>query len=253
MIRVLLTHGGRSVIQAFLQAPQELATVLQTMASVHGFEESSMILLLTRGSTLAVQAVLETPEKIAAVIEVLGKHNLVDPGMIMVLLTHGGRPAVRALLETPEKITVTKTVFSEIELADSSIISQKLFGLISRGRVLIVDILLESLGKLSNSIRVFSQNAITDPGVILMILEMAGDSVIHILIQEPQKLADIILSSTGMQNVQTWSSVFLMNETQVPTWDQQTHSRTYTHRPSHTRTHIFMFCLLLKLLCPTVL
>ena len=37
-IRLLLTHGGRSVIRAFVQAPQELATVMQTMASAQGFE-----------------------------------------------------------------------------------------------------------------------------------------------------------------------------------------------------------------------
>jgi len=54
MIRELLTCGGQSVIRAFLEAPQELATALQTMASAHGFQESSMIVLLTHGNTLAV-------------------------------------------------------------------------------------------------------------------------------------------------------------------------------------------------------
>jgi len=53
-IRVLLTHGGRSVLQAFLEAPQELATAMQTMASAHDFEESSMLVLLAHGNTLAV-------------------------------------------------------------------------------------------------------------------------------------------------------------------------------------------------------
>jgi len=172
---------------------------------------------------------------------------------MILLLTYGGRSAVRALLETLEKITAAMTVFSENELADSSIISQKLFGLIVRGRALIVDILLESLEKLSNLIRVFSQNAITDPGVILMNMERAGDSVIHVLIQDPQKLVQIILSSVGTQDIQAWSSVRLMIEIQVTTLDQQTHPRTHTHRPSHTHTHIFMFFLLLKLLCPAVL
>jgi len=75
MIRILFTHGGRSVIQAFLQAPQELATALQTMASVHGFEESSRIMFLTYTKTLAVQTLLKTPEKIASVIEVFVKLN----------------------------------------------------------------------------------------------------------------------------------------------------------------------------------
>jgi len=77
-IRVLLTHGGRSVIRDFLQTPQELATAMQTMASAHGFEESSLIVLLTYGNTLAVQALLETPDKIASTIIVFGKLNLAD-------------------------------------------------------------------------------------------------------------------------------------------------------------------------------
>ena len=54
MIRVLLTNGGKSVIRAFIEAPQELATALKTMASAHSFQESSMIALLSRGGTVAV-------------------------------------------------------------------------------------------------------------------------------------------------------------------------------------------------------
>jgi len=157
MIRVFLTNGGRHAIRAFLETPQELSTALQTMASAHGFQESSLIVLLSHGKALAVQA----------------------------------------LLTSPEKITTAVALFSENELADSAIIAQQLLRIMTDGRASIVDILLESQEKLSNSIRVFSQNAITDPGVILMILERAGDSVIRVLIQDPQKLAEIILSSVG--------------------------------------------------------
>jgi len=210
MIRELLAHGGRSVIQAFLQAPRELATAMQTMASAHGFEELSMIALLTYGNTLAVQA----------------------------------------LVETPDKITAAIAVFSEMDLADSSIISKKLFGLLVHGRTLIVQILLESMEKLSDSIRVFSQNSITDPGMILMIMERAGDPVIQILMQDPQKLAEIILSAVGTQGIQACSSVFIMNEIQVTTLDPQTRPPTHTHRPLHTHTQIFTSFLFLKLLNP---
>jgi len=94
---------------------------IQTMASAHGFEESSMIALLTHGNTLAVQELVETPEKITAAIAVFGRLNLADPAMIRVLLANGGRPAVRALLETLEKITAVMTVFSE-NLADPGMI-----------------------------------------------------------------------------------------------------------------------------------
>ena len=189
------------------------------MASARGFEESSMIALLTYGNTLAVQALVETPDKITAAIAVFGQLNLADPAMIRVLLANCGRPAVRALLETPEKITASMAVFSKMNLADSSINSKKLFGLIVRGRTLIAEILFESLEKLSNSIRVFSQNAITDPGVILMIMERAGDPVIHVLMQDLEKLAEIILSAVGTQGIQAWSSVLLMIELQVPAFD----------------------------------
>ena len=206
MIRMLLTHGGRSVIRASVQMPQELATAIQTMASAHDFEESSILVFLAHGNTLAVQALLETPEKITTAITVFTKPNLADSGMIRVFLTHGGwsvictfvqapqelgtviqtlasvhgfeessmialltranMRVVRALLETPEKITASIAVFSEMDLTDSSIISKKMFGILVYGRTLIVEILLESLEKLSNSIRVFSHNTITDPGVV---------------------------------------------------------------------------------------
>jgi len=120
------------------------------------------------------------------------------------------------------------------------------------GRGSIVNILLESQEKLSNSIRVFSQNAITDPGVILMILERASDSVIRVLIQDPQKLAEIILSSVGTQDIQTWSTVDLMIEIQVTPLDQQTHPPPHTPILSHTCTHMFMFFLLLEVWCHVV-
>jgi len=198
--------------RAFLEAPQELVTALQTMASAHGFQESSMIALLSHGGTLAVQALLTSPEKIAAAL----------------------------------------ALFSENELADSAIIAQKLLRIMTGGRTWIVNILLESQEQLSNSIRVFSQNGITDPDVILMILERAGDSVIRVLIQDPQKLTEIILSSVGTQDIQTWSTVDLMIETQVTPLDQQTHPHTHTPRLSHMCTHIFMFCLLLEVWCQVV-
>ena len=143
--------------RVFLEAPQELVTALQTMASAHGFQESSMI----------------------------------------ALLCHGNKTAVQALLTSPEKIAAALVLFSEHELADSAIIAQKLLRIMTDGRASIVNILLESQEKLSNLIRVFSHNAITDPGAILMILERAGDSVIRVLIQDPQKLTEIILSSVA--------------------------------------------------------
>jgi len=212
MIRVLLANGGRHAIRDFLETPQDLATALQSLASACGFQESSMIGLLTRGSALAVQA----------------------------------------LLTSPEKITGAVAVFSENEQADSTIIAQKLLRIMTDGSPSIVDILLESQEKLSNSIRVFSRNAIIDPGVILMILERAGDSVVRVLIQDPQKLAEIILSSVGTQGIQTWSTVDLMKEIQVTPLDQQTHPHTHTPRLSHTFIHIFMFCLLIEMWGPVV-
>jgi len=175
MLRALLTHGGRHAIRAFLETPQDLATTLKQLVSAHGFQESSLIRFLTKGNAQAVQALLTSPEKIIAAV----------------------------------------TVFSENEQADSTIIAQKLLRLMTDGGASIVDILLESQEKLSKSIRVFSQNAITDPGVILMILERADDSVVRVLIQDPQKLAEIILSSVGTHDMRTWSTVDLMREIQV--------------------------------------
>jgi len=82
-----------------------------------------------------------------------------------------------------------------------------------------------------------------------MILERAGDSAIRVLIQDSQKLAEIILSSVDTQDLQTWSTVDLMIEIQVTPLDQQTHLHTHTPRLSHTCKHIFMFCLLLEVWC----
>jgi len=64
--------------RAFLEAPQELVTALQTMASAHGFQESSMIALLSHGGTLAVQALLTSPEKIAAALALFSENELAD-------------------------------------------------------------------------------------------------------------------------------------------------------------------------------
>jgi len=175
-------------------------------------------------------------------------HGFQESSMIA-LLCHGNTLAVQALLTSPEKIAAALAIFSENELADSAIIAQKLLRILTDGRVSIVNILLESPEKLSNSIRV----AINDPGVILMIMEKAGDSVIRVLIQDPQKLVEIILSSVGTQDIQTWSIVDLMIAIQVTPLDQQTHSHTHTPRLSHTCTHIFKFCLLLKVWCHVVL
>ena len=160
-------------------------------------------------------------------------HGFQESSMIA-LLCHGNTLAVQALLTSPEKIAAELAIFSENELAE---VVQKLLRILTDGRVSIVNILLESPEKLSNSIRV----AINDPGVILMIMEKAGDSVIRVLIQDPQKLVEIILSSVGTQDIQTWSIVDLMIAIQVTPLDQQTHSHTHTPRLSHTCTNIFMF------------
>ena len=172
---------------------------------------------------------------------------------MIALLTYANRRVVEALLKTPEKITVALVVFSELDLADSSTISKKLFCILVHGRTLIVEMLLESPEKLSNSIRVFSQNNITDPGVILMIMERADDSVIQVLMQDTQKLAEVVLSAVGTRGIQSCSTVLLMNEIQVTTLDQQTHTHTHTYRLTPTHTQIFIFSFLLKLLCPDIL
>jgi len=74
------------------------------MASVHGFQESSMIALLTYGNTLPVQALLTSPEKIATAIAIFDRLKLADSPMIRVLLTHGGRYAIRVFLEAPQEV-----------------------------------------------------------------------------------------------------------------------------------------------------
>jgi len=154
---------------------------------------------------------------------------------MIALLSKGNKTAVQALLTSPEKIAAALVLFSEHELTDSAIIAQKLLRILTDGRASIVKILLESQEQLSNSIRVFSLNTITDPGVILMILERADDSVIRLMMDHPQKLADIILSSVGTKDIQTWwtvlssvgtkdiqtgSTVDLMIRIQVPPLDQ---------------------------------
>jgi len=184
--------------------------------AAHGFKESSMIALLSYGTILAVQTFLKSPEKIVSAL----------------------------------------TLFSDSKLADSATIAHRLLRIMTYERASIVTVLIEGQEQLSHSITVLSRNNITDPGVVLLILERADFSVIHLMIHHPQKLAEIILSSVGTpshqiwstvlvsvntQDIQTWSTVDLMITIKVTSLDQQTHPPTHTPRLSHTCTHIFMF------------
>ena len=204
-------------MRAFLEAPQQLSTALHSMASTHGFVESSMIALLTHGSIKAVQTLIKNPEKIVAAL----------------------------------------ALFTESQLADSATIAQKLLRIMTWERPSIVNILIEAQEQLSHSITVLSQNNLTDPGMIILILERADDSVIRLMIHHPQKLVDIILSSVDTPDTQIWSTVLasadtkdiqtcttvdLMIRIKVTSFDQQTHPHTHTPRLSHTCTHIFVFC-----------
>ena len=52
-----------------------------------------------------------------------------------------------------------------------------------------------------------------------MILERADDSVIRLMIHHPQKLAEIILSSVGTKDIQTWSTVLSsVGTTDIQSW-----------------------------------
>ena len=112
MIRVLLTNGRRSVIRAFLEAPQELATALQAMASAQGFKESSMILLLTYANTLAVQALQTSPEKIE-------RNKVIHTGKLQPVLIWREKPVLPTLLSNleipvPALYAVFRTKWREI-------------------------------------------------------------------------------------------------------------------------------------------
>jgi len=160
----------------------------------------------------------------------------------MALLIYGSAPAVQTFIHSPQTIVSTLTLFCDSQQINSATIADRLLRIMTRGRASVATLLMENQGQLSRSITVLSQNNITDPMVVFLILESGDTSVIHLMIHRPERLVEIIMSSVGTphpiwstvlasadtKHMQNGSTVELFSNIKVTSLDHPIHHPTHT-------------------------